>query len=125
MITLQANGKFQKANSFLERLLEVPNLGLLDKYGQRGVEALSKATPTDTGLAKQSWYYTIEHYKGGAKIVFCNSDIEDGFPVAVMLQYGHASKSGSWVEGVDYINPALKPIFEDLKNELWREVTRR
>lgn len=125
MITLEAQGKFQKANSFLERLLELPNLGVLDKYGRMGVDALSKATPTDTGLAKSSWYYKIEHRKDGASLIFANSDIENGFPVAIMLQYGHATKSGGWVEGVDYINPALKPIFEDLKNELWKEVTKR
>ena len=96
----------------------------LDKYGQEGVAALASATPKDTGLAASSWYYQIERKKGSIIIRYCNSDIENGVPIAVILQYGHATKNGGWVEGRDYINPAIRPIFDKIVDNAWREVTR-
>lgn len=122
MITFKQKGDFKKADSFFEKCLEIFDAGIFDKYGQMGVKALSDATPKLTGLAASSWYYTIERDNKGTKLIFSNSDIEGGCNVAILIQYGHGTKSGGYVEGRDYINPALQPIFEDLKNKLLKEV---
>ena len=123
-ITLTQTDGFKKANKFLERLLEKVKLGDLDKYGRRGVEALAAATPKDTGLAASSWSYTIVRSKNEVTIEWHNDDVENGFNVILGVQYGHATKSGGWVQGIDFINPAIRPIFDEIKNDLWREVTR-
>ena len=124
MITFKQKGDFRKVNSWFERLLEFINLGELDKYGRRGVEALSAATPVKTGLAAHSWTYEIEHSKDGAKIIWHNTDIEGGYNVAVLLQYGHGTRQGGYVQGIDYINPAMQPIFEEIANSAWEEVSK-
>ena len=95
---------------------------LLDRYGQEGVEALAKATPKDTGKTAASWSYEIKMDKSGATLCWQNSNIVDGVPIAVILQYGHGTRNGAYVQGIDYINPALAPIFSALANELWKEV---
>jgi hypothetical protein len=124
LITVEQHGGFKKANSWLEKCLELLNFGYLDKYGRKGVEALSQATPKDTGLASSSWSYEIHREPGEVRIEWHNSDIEHGFPIVIGLQYGHATKSGTWVEGVDFINPALRPIFEEIANNVSKEVKR-
>ena len=124
MITFKQKGNFSKLNRYLERVKEVAKIGILDKYGQAGVEALSSATPTDTGLTASSWYYKIERTKTYATIQFLNSNINDGVPIAVILQYGHGTGTGGWVEGRDYINPAIQPIFDKIANDAWKEVTK-
>lgn len=124
MITFKQKGNFSKLNRYLERVKEVAKVGILDKYGQAGVEALSSATPTDTGLTASSWYYKIERTKTSATIQFLNSNINDGVPIAVILQYGHGTGTGGWVEGRDYINPAIQPIFDKIANDAWKEVTK-
>ena len=124
MITFKQKGNFSKLNRYLERVKEVAKIGSLDKYGQAGVEALSSATPTDTGLTASSWYYKIERTKTSATIQFLNSNINDGVPIAVILQYGHGTGTGGWVEEQDYINPAIQPIFDEIANEAWKEVTK-
>lgn len=123
-ITVEVHDSLNKTSSFLERCLNVVKLGNLDKYGRRGVDALRAATPKDTGLAASCWSYEINRTKEGVTLEWHNSDIEHGYNVIIGIQYGHATKSGSWVEGMDFINPALRPIFEEIKDELWREVTR-
>lgn len=122
-ITLTAKGDFSKANKFLERCLNIAKLGTLDKYGKMGVEALSQATPVDTGLAASSWSYEINRSNTGFTIEWHNTDIENGYNVIMGIQYGHGTKSGGWVEGVDFINPTIKPIFEQIKEDLIKEVT--
>lgn len=112
----------KKTDSYLEKLLEVVKMGSLDRYGRMGVDALSKATPVRTGLAASSWYYTISRKDGVTKLQWRNSDIEGGYNVAILLQYGHGTRSGGYVQGIDYINPALKPVFEQMAEELWKEV---
>lgn len=124
MITFKQKGNFSKLNRYLERVKEVAKIGILDKYGQAGVEALSSATPTDTGLTASSWYYKIERTKTSATIQFLNSNINNGVPIAVILQYGHGTGTGGWVEGRDYINPAIQPIFDKIANDAWKEVTK-
>lgn len=124
MITFRQKGDFTKLTRFLEKAKNAAHLGDLDKYGRAGVEALASATPTETGLTANSWYYEIENHDGVARIKFCNSNIQNGVPIAIILQYGHITGTGGWVEGVDYINPALRPIFEKIANEAWREVTK-
>ena len=124
MITFRQDGDFSKLTSFLEKSKELFNVGILDKYGRKGVEALAAATPIDSGETANSWYYQIENKNGSAAIVFCNSHIQNGVPIAIILQYGHGTRNGGWVEGRDYINPALQPIFDELVKEAWKEATK-
>lgn len=124
MITFVQKGDFSKTNKFFERLLEVAKLGELDKYGRAGVNALSAATPVDSGVTASSWYYEIEHKNGVATISWNNSNIQDGVPIAVILQYGHGTRNGGWVQGRDYINPAIAPLFDKIAKQAWREMTR-
>ena len=124
MISFSQRGDFSKVTHFLERAKEVMRLGILDKYGRVGVEALSAATPIRTGVTSHSWYYKIINRNGSAKITFLNSNIQNGVPIAIILQYGHGTRNGGWVEGRDYINPAIQPIFDEIANKVWEEVTK-
>ncbi len=122
MITFRQKGDFSKLSRFLERAKETVRLGDLDRYGREGVAALASATPVDSGLTASSWYYEITRTKEGVAISFKNSNINKGVPIAIILQYGHATRNGGWVEGRDYINPAIQPIFDRLANDAWKEV---
>lgn len=124
MISFRQKGDFSKLNSYLERLKGVLKFSELDKYGRRGVEALRSMTPVDSGLTANSWYYEIERTGDSASLRFLNSNINDGVSIAIILQYGHATKNGGYVEGRDYINPAIRPIFDQIAEEAWKEVTR-
>lgn len=124
MIEIKQQGDFSKVTAFLERAKEGLNIGILNKYGKMGVEALRNATPVDSGLTAASWSYEIIQEKGSAKIEFHNSNINKHVNIALILQYGHGTGTGGWVEGRDYINPALQPIFDQLAEEAWREVVR-
>ena len=122
MITFKQSGDFKKATGYFERLREAVKLGNLNRFGEEGVAALSAATPIDSGETANSWYYEIENKDGKATISFCNAHVEQSVPIAIILQYGHGTRGGGYVEGRDYINPAVKPIFEDIANRAWREV---
>ena len=124
MIVIKQKGDFSKTTRFLKASTRAINTKLLDKYGQKGVNALSSATPVDTGKTANSWYYKVESKDNVASITFYNSNIQNGVPIAIILQYGHGTRNGGWVEGRDYINPAIQPIFDDIVNEAWREVTK-
>lgn len=124
MITFRQKGDFSKLTRYLERVKEVVKLGDLDKYGRAGVAALASATPVDTGLTASSWYYEISNKNGSAMISFHNSNIQNGVPIAIILQYGHGTRNGGWVEGRDYINPAIRPIFDRIADDAWKEVTK-
>ena len=124
MISFRQKGDFSKLTRFLERAKEAVHLGDLDKYGQEGVAALASATPVDSGLTAKSWYYKIENGNGTARISFYNSNVQNGVPIAVVLQYGHGTRNGGWVQGRDYINPAIQPVFDRIANEAWKEVTK-
>lgn len=122
MITIRQRGDFKNLTSFLERSKEAFNLGILDKYGRQGVAALKASTPKDTGKTADSWYYRINSNNGTVSLSFHNSNVNKGVPIAIILQYGHATGNGGYVEGVDYINPALQPVFQKLADEAWKEV---
>ena len=124
MIKIRQKGDFKKLTSFLERAKESLDIGILDKYGRKGVAALSSATPIDTGLTASSWFYKIENKNGVAKIEFHNSNVQRGISIALILQYGHGTKNGGYVVGRDYINPAIQPVFDELAKNAWKEVTR-
>lgn len=124
MITFRQKGDFSKLTRYLERAKEVVKLGDLDKYGREGVAALASATPVDSGLTAASWSYEITNRNGSATISFKNSNIQNGVPIAIILQYGHGTRNGGWVQGRDYINPAIQPIFDKIANDAWREVTK-
>ena len=124
MISFRQKGDFSKLNRYLERAKEAARLSILDKYGREGVAALSSATPVDSGETANSWFYKIEHKNGSASITFCNSHINQGVPIAIILQYGHGTGTGGWVEGRDYINPAIQPVFDRIVDAAWKEVTK-
>ena len=124
MITFRQKGDFSNLSRFLERAKEVIKLGDLDKYGRAGVAALSSATPVDTGKTANSWTYEIVRQNGSVSIEFHNTNIQKGSPIAIILQTGHATGTGSWVEGRDYINPAIQPIFDKIAKEAWEEVSK-
>ena len=124
MISFRQQGDFSNLTKFLERAKEVIHLGELDKYGREGVAALASATPVDTGETANSWYYKIENNNESATITFHNSNINKGVPIAIILQYGHGTRNGGWVQGRDYINPAIQPIFDRIANQAWEEVTK-
>lgn len=124
MIKIRQKGDFKKLTSFLEKAKEGLDIGVLDKYGRKGVDALSSATPVDTGLTASLWFYKIENKNCVAKIEFHNSNIQNGVPIAVILQYGHGTRNGGYVVGRDYINPAIQPVFDELAKNAWKEVAR-
>ena len=125
MISFRQKGDFSKLTSFLERAKESVKIGDLDKYGREGVAALSSATPIDSGKTANSWNYEIINKNGSVTISFNNSNIQNGVPIAIILQYGHGTKNGGWVQGRDYINPAIQPVFDEIVDKAWREVTKR
>lgn len=122
MITFKQKGDFSKTTSYLVKAKKPINVSLLEKYGKEGVAALEAATPFYSGLTAKSWQYRVSITNNRAVLSFYNTNIQNGVPIAVILQYGHATRNGSWVEGRDYINPAIQPVFDKLANEAWREV---
>lgn len=124
MISFRQKGDFSKLNRYFERVKEAAKIGVLDKYGQAGVSALSSATPVESGKTADSWYYEIKRQNGSVSIEFKNSNINKGVPIAVILQFGHGTGTGGWVQGRDYINPAIQPIFDKIAEDAWKEVTK-
>lgn len=124
MITISHKGNFGKLDKFFRGVITSDYVNVLERYGQEGVRVLTDATPVDSGETARSWDYEIRHYAGGASITWTNSHIEDGVPIAILLQYGHATRNGGYVHGRDFINPALKPVFDKIAKDLWQEVTK-
>lgn len=124
MIGFRHKGDFSKATKYLKKLKQTNFVKNFEKYGKQGVAALASATPVDTGLTANSWYYKIEQTNDSISILFCNSNIQNGIPIAIILQYGHGTNNGGWVEGRDYINPAIQPIFDEIVKNAWGEVTK-
>lgn len=128
MISFTHSGSFKNIKEFLTRNLNKRRerkiyKHILDKYGRKGVAALRAATPVDSGETAKSWSYDIKSFRNSFKIIWKNSHVNDGLPIAVIIQYGHGTGTGGYVEGKDYINPALKHIFDKLADDVWREVT--
>lgn len=124
VITFKHKGSLRKTTNFLERVKRHNFYSGLDQYGQRGVDALSASTPIDSGNTAASWTYSIEKTKRGVTIYWSNSNVNKGVNIAVILQYGHGTGTGGWVEGRDYINPSIRPIFDEIAENAWKEVTR-
>lgn len=123
MVTIECKGDYSKTNSFLEKALEIGKFGKLDQLGRKGVDALRKSTPIDSGKTSNDWSYEIVRSNGKTEINFLNSNNEKGVNIAIILQYGHGTRNGGWVEGRDYINTAMQPLFDDMVDTAWKEVT--
>lgn len=124
MIYFKQSGDFSKLNKFYEKIKEAIKIGVLDKYGRMGVAALAASTPVDTGLTANSWYYNIMRNDGSVSLEFSNSNIVDGYSIAIILRYGHGTRNGGYVQGRDYITPAVQPIFDQMAKDAWNEVTK-
>lgn len=124
MVKFRHRGDFSKLTRYLEKASKAARMADLDRYGREGVAALASATPVDSGLTATSWYYEIERKKGIVTLSFKNSNIQNGVPIAIILQYGHGTRNGGWVQGRDYINPAIQPVFDKLATDAWKEVTK-
>lgn len=122
-MTYTYSGDLKGTRGFLNRLKQDRFVDRLDKYGQMGVKALRDATPRDTGKTANSWDYVIEQNKDSVTITWTNSNENRSIPIALLIQYGHATRNGGWISGIDYINPALKPIFEQIATLAWKEVS--
>ena len=123
LIRFKHTGNFRNTERFFQKATEASYLRILKKYGQAGVEALASMTPTESGKTAASWGYEIVQKKSGYSIYWTNSNINNGVNIALILQYGHGTGTGGYVQGIDYVNPAIRPIFESMANDAWREVT--
>ena len=123
IISYNVQGDLKKTDTCLRKLLKQDLTTLLHRYGKRGVDALAAATPVDTGKTAASWDYTVTESPGSATITWTNSNVNDGVPIALLIQYGHGTGTGGYVKGTDYINPAIQPVLNDLAEALWKEVT--
>lgn len=124
MITFSVSGSFTRTDNFLKKMSDGSIYKVLSKYGEVGVQALSSATPASTGRAAQSWSYIVTRNAQGWELSWTNSDIENGFKVAIGIQYGYGTGTGGYVAGRDYINPAIRPVFDQIAQAVWNEVTR-
>lgn len=122
MIVFSQKGNFKKTEKFLKKASKADYFRQIEKYAREGVKALSAATPVNTGKTAESWDYEIRKTKDSINIYFTNSNINNRIPIAIILQYGHGTNNGGYVQGIDYINPAVRPIFEKLAEETWKEV---
>lgn len=123
MIVFESHGNFERTEKFLKYMAKGDIFRSLDRYGREGAAALARATPADSGLAASSWTYEVRKDGSTWTLAWLNTNIENGFPVAIMIQYGHGTGTGGYVAGRDYINPAIRPIFDRIADEVWREVT--
>ena len=123
LVTIKHRGSFKNTEMFLNRASNINYTRILERYGQEGVNALAESTPTNTGETANSWIYEIQYLPTGIKLMWKNTNIVDGVPIAILIQYGHGTRNGGYVQGIDYINPALRPIFDRMINETWKGVT--
>lgn len=123
MITLSSSGSFNRTENFLKKIAGRDIYKSLEKYGQEGVAALAAATPVDSGVSANSWNYEISSSRGSYSIKWTNSHVINGVPIVILLQYGHGTGTGGYVRGRDFINPAMKPIFDKIAQNVWKAVT--
>lgn len=121
-VTFTHRGNFSKTDKFLNKLSKNDAQRLLDEYGRRGVEALSAATPIDSGNTAKSWSYEVDKSGNGYAIKFFNDSKNEGVSIVILNQYGHATRNGGWVQGRDFINPAIRPVFDTMAQDLWKEM---
>lgn len=124
MFSVQSDGTFSKTDGYFKKLLRSSEIRIVESYAEKGVAALSSATPIDSAVTATSWYYEVARENGQIRIDFKNSNVNKGVNIAIILQYGHGTGTGGWVEGRDYINPAIQPVFDELANQAWAEVSR-
>lgn len=124
MIKVQVRGSTKKTEQFLQRMLRREQFRALEKFGPKGVNALRDATPKDSSETANGWYYEIRQRPGRYSIVWLNRHVVNGAQIAILLQYGHGTGTGGFVEGRDYINPAMRPIFDDIARDMWKVVTK-
>jgi hypothetical protein len=124
MLEVSASGDFKNTKAFLASMKTGQVFDILERYGEIGRQALADATPVESGLTAASWTYEVVQKKGSYQIIWHNTNVVEGVPVAVLIQYGHATGTGGWVEGRDYINPAIQPLFDKIANEVWEKVKR-
>ena len=122
MISTYHKGNYNRTEKFLTQSRKLNISRILDRYGQEGVRALSAATPVDSGKTAKSWGYRVKVSNKSSTVIWTNSNVNDGVPIAILIQYGHGTMNGGYVQGRDYINPAVKTIFDNIANEIWREV---
>lgn len=122
MLKIRSNSNFKKTRKYLVSRKERLRIECAEKYAERGLEALRKNTPKDTSLTSQSWSYEVLRSRDRVQIIYSNSNVNDGANIAILLQLGHGTGTGGYVRGVDYINPAIQPVFKDLADEAWREM---
>lgn len=122
MISLKATGSFKKTSSYLNNIQKMDIMSILNSYGRKGVAALASATPVRSGLTADSWYYEVEKQGSNYYIRWCNNNTKSGVPVAILLQYGHGTGTGGYVSGRDYINPAIRPIFDNISEGIRKAV---
>lgn len=123
MISRTSTGSFKQMEAFLRNLNDLKIDRIIESQAKKGVSALSIATPNDSGRAALSWDYEIVKKSGSIEIHWTNNDIENGFAVAAMIQFGHGTGTGGWVQGIDYINPTMRPIFNQIAETVWKAVT--
>lgn len=124
MFSVSHSVDFKKLDSYLDKLSRLDVKNILDRYGKRGVLKLKEVTPKDTGETAKSWSYEVRTGKNSASLVFKNSNVQNGVPVVIVLQYGHATRNGGYVEGIDFINPTIAPIFKEIAKAIGEEVKR-
>ena len=122
-VKFEVSGGFTKTERFLNRMKRREYLNVFDEFGREGVQALRNATPVESGLTAESWDYEIKRTRDYIEIIWTNSNINDGVPIAIILQYGHGTGTGGYVQGRDYINPAIQPIFDKIAEKAWKVVT--
>lgn len=122
-VKFEVSGGFTKTERFINRMKRREYLNVLDEFGREGVQALRNATPVDSGKTAESWDYEIKRTRNCTEIIWTNSNINDGVPIAIILQYGHGTGTGGYVQGRDYINPAIRPIFDKIAEKAWKVVT--
>lgn len=123
MISAESHGSFKNTEALLQKLSRFDVRPILEASAKAGVSALQANTPEDSGLSADSWGYKVYIDRGHAKIIWTNKDVENGFPVAIMLQYGYGTGTGGYVQGRDYINPAMQPVFDRIADQVWKAVT--
>lgn len=122
MITFKQTGDFSKTIKTFKNMQGITKKGILEKYGEAGVAALVSATPSESGKTASSWTYEIQNSANGASVTFSNTNINKGVNIAIILQYGHGTGTGGWVQGRDYINPAIRPVFDNIADAVWKEI---